>query len=207
MIPMFRTRRAAPRESGTPPSSLDLCRLQQPSLSSLLSPTERDSRTSNIGPQAFSSHTFLFPHATPAGCPATTGRRTATRRTRMPRPGETRLGEPGFRRRRKPAGARRYRAASERPACCAGPDARDALGTTPGPDLLQRTDHESKASPPVVRERLVRLGHLLQVVLALDGRPIPLLASSSSLPRRSAIVFSRRCRAYPTIQRTASVVA
>src|SRR3954469_22886577 len=36
--------------------------------------------------------------------------------------------------------------------------------------------------------------------------PRPLLASSSSFISRSVIVFSRRCRAYVTIQRSASVV-
>ena len=61
--------------------------------------------------------------------------------------------------------------------------------------------------PAVVREGLVRLRHAVDVVLALERAALLGLASSSSLARRWAIVFSRRWRANSTSQRTASVRA
>ena len=57
----------------------------------------------------------------------------------------------------------------------------------PGRELLV-------ASPSVVRERLVGLGHLVHVLAALDRRPCPFDASMISPTRRSAIECSRRCR-------------
>src|SRR5262245_23288052 len=86
---------------------------------------------------------------------------------------ETRLEEPGAKRRQ---GLRPSRT-PVRTATWAAPEPAPPRGHDPGAETLRGggatpADRStgSKASPPVVRERLVRLRHLLQVVLALDRR-------------------------------------
>ena len=76
---------------------------------------------------------------------------------------------------------------------------------TNAPARLGRGDREEL--PAVVGEGLVGLGHAVDVVLALPGAALLESESRISLASRSAIDFSRRLRAKPTSQRTASVRA
>ena len=76
-----------------------------------------------------------------------------------------------------------------------------------GGGLLLAGPASAPRLPAIVREGLVGLRHAVMSSLRLNAPPCWLWASSSSLARRWAIVFSRRWRANSTSQRTASVRA